>query len=39
MNSFPEAKDIPRDFLASNIGVKSNEKLFLTQETIERLGN
>ena len=28
MHSLPEAKDIARDILASNIGVMSNEKLF-----------
>lgn len=39
MHSLDEAKDIARDILASNIGVMSNEKLFLSQEKLESLGN
>jgi hypothetical protein len=39
MHSLPEAKDIARDILASNIGVMSNEKLFLSEEKLESLGN
>ena len=39
MHSLDEAKDIARDILASNIGVMSNEKLFLSQEILESLGN
>ena len=39
MHSLPEAKDIARDILASNIGVMSNEKLFLSEKKLESLGN
>ncbi len=39
MHSLPEAKDIARDILSSNIGVMSNEKLFLSEDKLESLGN
>ena len=39
MHSLDEAKDIARDILASNIGVMSNEKLFLSEDKLESLGN
>ena len=39
MHSLDEAKDIAKDILSSNIGVMSNEKLFLSEEKLASLGN
>lgn len=39
MHSLDEAKQIAQDILDSNIGVMSNEKLFLSDEKLKSLGN
>ena len=39
MHSLDEAKDIARDILKSDIGVMSNEELFLSEEKLKSLGN
>lgn len=39
MHSLDEAKGIAQDILDSNIGVMSNEKLFLSDEKLKSLGN
>ncbi len=39
MHSLSEAKDIARNILTSNIGVMSNEELFLSEEKLKSLGN
>ncbi|AXH11208.1 S-ribosylhomocysteine lyase [Halarcobacter bivalviorum] len=39
MHSLEEAKEIAQDILDQNIGVMSNEKLFLSEETLNKLGN
>lgn len=39
MHSLEEAKEIAQDVLNQNIGVMSNEKLFLSEETLNKLGN
>ncbi|RXK05771.1 S-ribosylhomocysteine lyase [Halarcobacter bivalviorum] len=39
MHSLEEAKEIAQDILDQNIGVMSNEKLFLSEETLSKLGN
>lgn len=39
MHSLDEAKQIAQDVLDSNIGVMSNEKLFLSDEKLKSLGN
>lgn len=39
MHSLDEAKQIAQDVLVSNIGVMSNEKLFLSDEKLKSLGN
>lgn len=39
MHSLSEAKDIAKDMLKGNIGVMSNEELFLSDEKLASLGN
>lgn len=39
LHSLDEAKQIATDILSSNIGVMSNEKLFLSEEKLASLGN
>ena len=39
MHSLDEAKDIARDILKSDIGVMSNEELYLSDEKLNSLGN
>lgn len=39
MHSLPEAKEIAQDILDSQIGVMSNEDLFLSDEKLSSLGN
>ena len=39
MHSLPEAKEIARDILKSDIGVMSNEELYLSDEKLSSLGN
>ncbi len=39
MHSLEEAKDIARDILKSDIGVMSNEELYLSDEKLNSLGN
>ena len=39
MHSLDEAKDIARDILKSDIGVMSNEELYLSDEKLNALGN
>ena len=39
MHSLPEAKEIAQKILDSDIGVMSNEELFLTEEKLASLGN
>ncbi len=39
MHSLDEAKDIARDILSHEIGVMSNEELFLPEEKLKELGN
>lgn len=39
MHSLEEAKDIARNILTSDIGVMSNEELFLSEEKLKSLGN
>ena len=39
MHSLSEAKEIAKDILASDIGVMSNEELFLSEEKLKSLGN
>jgi S-ribosylhomocysteine lyase len=39
MHSLDEAKDIARDILKSDIGVMSNEELYLCDEKLNALGN
>ena len=39
MHSLPEAKEIAQNILDSDIGVMSNEELFLTEEKLASLGN
>ncbi|WP_419763658.1 MAG: S-ribosylhomocysteine lyase [Arcobacter sp.] len=39
MHSLEEAKDIARDILSHEIGVMSNEELFLSDDKLESLGN
>jgi S-ribosylhomocysteine lyase len=39
MHSLPEAKDIARDILKSQIGVMSNKELYLSEEKLKSLGN
>ncbi len=38
MHSLEEAKDIAKDILSSEIGVMSNEELFLSEEKLKSLG-
>lgn len=39
MHSLEEAKGIAKDVLSKNIGVMSNEKLFLSEDKLSSLGN
>ncbi len=39
MHSLDEAKEIAQNILSTNIGVMSNEKLFLSEEKLKSLGN
>lgn len=39
MHSLPEAKEIAQDILNSEIGVMSNEELYLSDEKLSSLGN
>jgi S-ribosylhomocysteine lyase len=39
MHSLEEAKEIAQDILDSDIGVMSNEELFLSEEKLKSLGN
>ena len=39
MHSLDEAKEIAKEILKSDIGVMSNEKLFLSEDKLKSLGN